>query len=66
MHDRRELRKSFQALAPERIRGRVSMFMDSYVYSVGTIAGSMLIGIIVFAASAERDGSTSMSIWASV
>ena len=42
-------RKSFQALAPERIRGRVSMFMDSYVYSVGTIAGSMLIGIIVFA-----------------
>ena len=42
-------RKSFQALAPERIRGRVSMFMDSYVYSAGTIAGSMLIGIIVFA-----------------
>jgi MFS family permease len=42
-------RKSFQALAPERIRGRVSMFMDSYLYSAGTIAGSIIIGAIVFA-----------------
>ncbi|MEZ4556714.1 MAG: hypothetical protein R2851_09070 [Caldilineaceae bacterium] len=37
--------------------------MDSYVYSVGTIAGSMLIGLIVFAGS-STGRSTSMSIWA--
>jgi AAA family ATP:ADP antiporter len=41
-------RKTFQALAPERIRGRVSIFIDSYVYSAGTILGSFLVGLIVF------------------
>ena len=40
-------RKAFQALVPEGIRGRVSIFMDSYVYSAGGILGSLIIGAIV-------------------
>jgi AAA family ATP:ADP antiporter len=41
-------RKAFQALVPEERRGRVSMFMDSYLLSVGAIIGSLLTGAIVF------------------
>ena len=40
-------RKSFQALVPEERRGRVSMFMDSYLYAIGTIIGSILTGIVI-------------------
>ncbi len=40
-------RKAFQALVPNEKRGRVSMFIDSYLPSLGTIIGSMLtFGII--------------------
>jgi hypothetical protein len=42
-------RKSFQALVPEERRGRVSVFIDSYLYSAGSIAGSVITGAIVFA-----------------
>jgi len=41
-------RKSFQTLVPEERRGRVSMFMDSYLLAAGTIFGSIITAIIVF------------------
>jgi AAA family ATP:ADP antiporter len=40
-------RKSFQALVPEERRGRVSMFMDSYLASIGTILACLITGAIV-------------------
>lgn len=40
-------RKSFQALIPEERRGRVSIFMDSYIYTAGAIAGVLIIGAVV-------------------
>jgi len=40
-------RKAFQALVPNEKRGRVSMFLDSYLPSLGTILGSLItFGII--------------------
>jgi ATP:ADP antiporter, AAA family len=40
-------RKAFQAMVPNEKRGRVSMFIDSYLPSLGTILGSLLsFGII--------------------
>ena len=39
--------KAFQALVPEERRGRVSIFMDSYMYAVGTILGCVVIGAIL-------------------
>jgi AAA family ATP:ADP antiporter len=41
-------RKAFQALVPEERRGRVSMFMDSYLPAGGIIVGSLATGLIVF------------------
>ncbi len=41
-------RKAFQALVPEERRGRVSMFMDSYLFAAGTIIGCLVTGAIVF------------------
>jgi hypothetical protein len=41
-------RKSFQSLVPEERRGRVSVFIDSYLYSAASIAGSLITGAIVF------------------
>ena len=40
-------RKAFQALVPEERRGRVSIFMESYLPASGTILGSIILGIIV-------------------
>ncbi len=37
-------RKAFQALVPEERRGRVSMFMDSYLFAIGTILASLITG----------------------
>lgn len=48
--------KALQALVPEERRGRVSLFMDSYLYVGGTILGCIVTGIIVAASS----GSPSM------
>ncbi len=42
-------RRSFQALAPEERRGRVSMFMESYLFALGVIVASLLIFGILFA-----------------
>lgn len=39
-------RKSFQSLVPEERRGRVSMFMDSYLFAGGAIIGSLILGLI--------------------
>jgi MFS family permease len=40
-------RKSFQSLVPEERRGRVSVFIDSYLYSAASIVGSLLTGAVV-------------------
>jgi ATP/ADP translocase len=40
-------RKSFQALVPEERRGRVSMFMDSYLFAIGTVIGCLTTGVVV-------------------
>lgn len=40
--------KSFQALVPEERRGRVSIFIDSYLDAVGTIIGCIVTGLVVY------------------
>ncbi|MBC7812329.1 MAG: hypothetical protein H7175_14330 [Burkholderiales bacterium] len=40
--------KALRALVPEERRGRVSMFMDSYLFAIGVIVGCVLTGIVVF------------------
>ena len=47
-------RKSFQALVPEERRGRVSMFMDSFLLAGGTILGSLVIAAILYLGPALR------------
>ena len=45
-------RKAYQALVPDEKRGRVSIFIDSYLPSLGTILGSLLaFGIISWGVS---------------
>jgi len=40
--------KAFQGLIPEERRGRVALFMDNYAPAVGTLAGSLIAGAVVF------------------
>ncbi len=40
-------RKAFQAMVPNEKRGRVSMFIDSYLPSAGTIIGSLITFAII-------------------
>jgi ATP/ADP translocase len=40
-------RKGFQALIPEERRGRVSIFMDSYIYALGAIVGVAMIALAI-------------------
>lgn len=40
-------RKAFQAMVPNEKRGRVSMFIDSYLPSAGTIIGSLITFLII-------------------
>jgi MFS family permease len=40
-------RKAFQAMVPNEKRGRVSMFIDSYLPSAGTIIGSLVTFVII-------------------
>lgn len=42
--------KSLLALVPEERRGRVSMFIDSYLFAIGTMIGSIVAGLITLAA----------------
>jgi AAA family ATP:ADP antiporter len=45
------VRKSAQGLIPDERRGRVSAFIDSYIYSFSTIVGCViLIGLFLFSA----------------
>jgi MFS family permease len=46
--------KSLQALVPEERRGRVSLFMDSYLYAVGTILGCLVTGAVVLLAASQN------------
>ncbi|MFQ3583536.1 MAG: hypothetical protein SNJ85_01180 [Cyanobacteriota bacterium] len=38
--------KSVQSLVPEERRGRVSLFMDSYLFAIGTIMGCVVLSLI--------------------
>jgi MFS family permease len=40
-------RRSIHGLVPEARRGRVSTFIDSYVYATGSIAGCIVLGITI-------------------
>jgi MFS family permease len=40
-------RKTLQSLVPEERRGRVSMFMDSYLFASGVILSAIIIGIVL-------------------
>jgi ATP:ADP antiporter, AAA family len=40
-------RKTFQGFVPEERRGRVSLFMDSYLIAIGSTIGAVLIGITI-------------------
>jgi hypothetical protein len=42
-------RKAFQSLVPEERRGRVSIFLESYLYFAGTVAACLVIGAVVIA-----------------
>jgi AAA family ATP:ADP antiporter len=44
--------KSFQALVPEERRGRVSMFIESYLLAFGILTGAALILVVLFAGAA--------------
>ncbi|MEA5469073.1 hypothetical protein [Spirulina sp. 06S082] len=41
-------RKSIQSLVPLQRRGRVSLFMDSYLFAIGTIIGCIITGAIAW------------------
>jgi len=49
-------RKSFQSLVPEERRGRVSMFMESYLPALGTIAACIIIGLIILIGPSVAEG----------
>jgi AAA family ATP:ADP antiporter len=64
-------RKTFQALVPEERRGRVSMFMDSYLFAVGAIIGSLILGAIILSGKVFDLDHTyyiylAISLWAAV
>lgn len=43
------VQKMFLALVPEERRGRVSMFMDSYLFAGGALIGCLLVGAVILA-----------------
>jgi AAA family ATP:ADP antiporter len=51
--------KSFQALVPEERRGRVSMFIESYLLAFGILAGAALILVVLFAGAALGEEASS-------
>ncbi|HLA42760.1 MAG TPA: hypothetical protein VJZ27_04965 [Aggregatilineales bacterium] len=58
-------RKGFQALIPEERRGRVSIFMDSYIYTLGALLGVSIIGVTIFIGRA-RDTDDAYTIYLAV
>lgn len=59
-------RKAFQALVPEERRGRVSMFMDSYMFAIGTIIGCVILGVVVFLVGPFVDGAVRNYIYLAI
>ena len=63
-------RKSFQSLVPDEIRGRVSIFMDSYLFAAGTliacacIAAVLLIGGTFYVYLSVAVLAACLSLWA--
>ena len=57
--------KSLLALVPEERRGRVSFFMDSYLFASGMIIGCIITGIIVFIGKLTGSTTYFYCIWAS-
>jgi AAA family ATP:ADP antiporter len=48
-------KKTLQGLVPEERRGRVSLMLESVVISIGTMAGSLVIGLVtILSASGTR------------
>ncbi len=47
-------RKTLQSLVPEERRGRVSMFMDSYLFASGVILSAIIIGIVLMVSSVVK------------
>ncbi len=45
-------RKSLQGLIPDEKRGRVSSFLDGYLYASGTIVGSLLLMLLLWGVNA--------------
>lgn len=41
-------RKSLQSLIPDERRGRVAVMIDRYFYDISTIAGALLLGLLLF------------------
>jgi len=48
--------KAFQALVPEERRGRVALFMNSYLFSSGTLIGCLILGLVIFAGTSLLAG----------
>jgi ATP/ADP translocase len=48
-------RKSFQTLIPEERRGRVAILMDVYLYALGSILGSLVVGAVVIVGAARSE-----------
>lgn len=44
-------RRAFQGLVPDERRGRVSTFLEGYLYPLGSILGCALIGLILYGIS---------------
>lgn len=44
-------RKSVQGMIPDERRGRVSIMMDSYFYTIATLVGCLTLGVLQLAAS---------------
>jgi AAA family ATP:ADP antiporter len=56
-------RKAYQALVPDEKRGRVSIFIDSYLPSFGTILGSLIaFGVISWGIASETNPAIYSSI----
>ncbi|MCS7071622.1 MAG: hypothetical protein NZM00_08960 [Anaerolinea sp.] len=59
--------KAFQGLVPDERRGRVSAFMDGYLYPVGSIIGCAVIGIMLILSEARLlDAATARTLYLSI
>jgi len=56
--------KAFQGMVPDERRGRVSAFMDGYLYPLGSILGCVIVGSAMFAVSQGTiDGQTARFVY---